>query len=241
MGLQDRDYMRERNRTLADNEPPFRPPAERQPFLMMLLWWLAIAFILFKMFGWLQEKKVNGAAVTVTAPQPRYVPPPPDPVPPRRIELIRPAPESAAAPSPLPPQQYAAPAPATRVIETPRPQTGGTIYHCKNYSGGTFWAQAHCGQHNALIDRIASVPAGLPFEQQVNIAEQQRHAAARNVAIQSAPMPAAVPSNQAECQRLDKEVERLDAMARQPQSGQMQDWIRGERQKARDRQFALRC
>ena len=32
-----------------------------------------------------------------------------------------------------------------------------------------------------------------------------------------------------------------DAMARQPQSGQMQDWITAERKKVRDKQFSLRC
>lgn len=235
MGLQDRDYMRDRNRSASENEPPFRPPAERQSLLLMILWWLAIAYILFKMFGWWQEKNAIRAPVAPGSQQLPYVPP--------TVVVARPRTETSALERPsLPPRQtHAAPTAESRITETPRPQTGGTIYHCKNYSGGTFWAQAHCAQHNALIDRIASVPAGLPFEQQVDIAEQQRQAAARNIAIQNVPVPAAVPSNKAECQGLDKQVEHLDAMARQPQSGQMQDWIRGERQKARDRQFALRC
>jgi hypothetical protein len=30
-------------------------------------------------------------------------------------------------------------------------------------------------------------------------------------------------------------------MARQPQSGQMQDWITEQKRKARNRQFALKC
>jgi hypothetical protein len=47
----------------------------------------------------------------------------------------------------------------------------GTIYRCRSYSGGLFWAEAHCSQHKALIDRIASVPVGMPFQQQVNVAE----------------------------------------------------------------------
>jgi len=46
----------------------------------------------------------------------------------------------------------------------------GTIYRCKGYSGGLFWSSAHCAQHKAIIDRIASVPVGLPFQQQVDIA-----------------------------------------------------------------------
>jgi hypothetical protein len=238
VGLQDRDYMRDRNRSASENEPPFRPPAERQSLLLMILWWLGIAYILFKMFGWWQEKNAVRSPVVPVAPSIQQLPYVPPTV---VVAPARPETPSVERPSLPPRQTHAAPAPEPRVIESLRPQTGGTIYHCKNYSGGTFWAQAHCAQHNALIDRIANVPAGLPFEQQVNIAEQQRQAAARNIAVQSAPVPQAVPSNKAECQSLDQRVEHLDAMARQPQSGQMQDWIRGERQKARDRQFALRC
>lgn len=54
----------------------------------------------------------------------------------------------------------------------------GTIYQCKSYGGGIFWAAAHCNTHNALIERIASVPDGLPFNQQVQIAQGQASAAA---------------------------------------------------------------
>ena len=56
--------------------------------------------------------------------------------------------------------------------------SAGSIYLCKAYAGGTFWASNHCNQHNALIERIANVPDGLPFDQQVNIANQQRQSAA---------------------------------------------------------------
>ena len=53
-----------------------------------------------------------------------------------------------------------------------------TIYHCKAYSGGTFWSSAYCGTQQALLDRTASVPSGMSFEQQVRIAEAQRAEAA---------------------------------------------------------------
>lgn len=45
----------------------------------------------------------------------------------------------------------------------------------------------------------------------------------------------------AECIWLDARIKYLDDLARQPQSGKMQDWIRDERKKARDRQFRIRC
>ena len=51
----------------------------------------------------------------------------------------------------------------------------------------------------------------------------------------------AAPSIAAECQALNETIARLDAMARQPQSAQTQDWIRNERKKARDRQFQIQC
>ena len=51
------------------------------------------------------------------------------------------------------------------------PASSATIYLCKAYNGSTFWAQAHCSQHNALIDRIENV-ADVPWDQQVQQAEQ---------------------------------------------------------------------
>lgn len=70
------------------------------------------------------------------------------------------------------------PPPAPTVIRSPEARENpfvkpGTIYKCKSYSGGSFWAQAHCSQHNAVIERIASVPIGMPFQQQVDIADGQ--------------------------------------------------------------------
>jgi hypothetical protein len=50
-----------------------------------------------------------------------------------------------------------------------------TIYLCRAYNGATFWAQAHCSKHNALIDRIEQV-ADVPWEQQVQQAEQAKAA-----------------------------------------------------------------
>ena len=64
-----------------------------------------------------------------------------------------------------------------RLIDAPPTESPfrkpGTIYRCKNYSGGMFWSNSHCSQHNSLIDRMASVPVGLPFQQQVDIASRE--------------------------------------------------------------------
>lgn len=59
-----------------------------------------------------------------------------------------------------------------------------TIYLCKAYNGSMFWAQQHCSQHNALIDRIESV-ADVPWDQQVEQAKGSRNRAAAST--QAAP------------------------------------------------------
>jgi len=51
------------------------------------------------------------------------------------------------------------------------PAQAATIYLRKAYNGSTFWAQAHCSKHNALIERIESV-ADVPWDQQVQQAER---------------------------------------------------------------------
>jgi hypothetical protein len=118
------------------------------------------------------------------------------------------------------------------------------IYLCKNYSGGTFWSSAHCGTHNALIERITSVPDTLPFEQQVRIAEQA-HAEGKRLAaappVMTERRDAQASGAQAECSALDAQVQHLDSLARRPQSGQSQDHIAAQRRRARDRQFQLKC
>jgi len=97
----------------------------------------------------------------------------------------------------------------------------GEVFMCKSYGGGTFWSSAHCSRHNALIERIVSVPDGMPFDQQVKLAEQDRAAAAGLVAQQTpsdVQQAVPTPSNQTACQALDAQIRQWDAMARQPHS-----------------------
>lgn len=253
MGLDDRDYMRERHRrhlhrmVLVDRDRPFTPPKEGPSLLTMVVTWIGVAFLLFKAYGWWQEKKqVERATRPLPAATAGYAQRAGETPTGRQQPPEQPTVHSYTAPPPPPAARPAitrAPEPAPR--QNAAPTTSGTIYHCKAYDGGTFWSTAHCAEHRALIDRIASVPPGLPFDQQVQIAEQRRQAMMTTVQAQSAPSPVQVTtttsSNKAECQHLDARVQQLDAMARQPQSAQVQDWIRAERKTARDRQFAIRC
>jgi len=126
----------------------------------------------------------------------------------------------------------------------------GTIYLCKAYSGGLFWSSAHCNQRSALIERIASVPDGMPFDQQVALATQVRDAAAQTSSANTTTTSTTTntvtysqtgPDRKTQCTALDAQIQRYDAMARQPQSGQTQDWLSAQRKTARDRQFQLHC
>lgn len=161
-------------------------------------------------------------------------------------------PPATAAPSPLAPAPRSLP-PATRdgVQEATPPATEPApptreIYLCKGYGGGMFWSSAICSTQRATIDRIVTVPTSLSWDQQVQFAEGRRQEAQ---ALYEVPQhsPAAIGSvspgsaRPTECHALEMRIQQLDAMARQPQSGATQDWIRGERQVTRSRQAALRC
>lgn len=116
-----------------------------------------------------------------------------------------------------------------------------TLYHCKNYSGGTFWASAHCSKHNALIDRTVTVPDNMPFEQQVQIGNKVR---ADAEALYAPPAQAQQPTStqpEVNCTAISQEIASLDAMARQPQSAGTQDAIAQRRKVLRDTQFRSRC
>jgi hypothetical protein len=262
MGLDDRDYMRERHRKTfhqSAGRNPFTPPAERTSYLTIIGTWICVAFVIYKGYAFWHEKqqRERAARSSVIAAahqqqremedlqqtlqkQQRAVQEQERTVQRQAQELQRRSTTEDAQPRSRIAADTPSEAPARREST---PATGGTIYHCKAYNGGTFWAQAHCSQHQALIDSIVSVPAGIPFEQQVQIAQQRRQALASS--IYSAPVPQSSPppavANKAQCDMLNARVDHLDAMARQPQSAATQDWIRSERKTARDQQFALRC
>ncbi len=129
------------------------------------------------------------------------------------------------------------------------PAQAATVYLCRAYAGGMFWSSKHCNQQSASIIRIANVPDGMSWDNQVALAEQQRAEGARLVAPPPNRAPGTTttattvtrPSKQAQCDALSQRVNYLDARARQGQSGQSQQTLREQRQAARDQQFRLGC
>lgn len=122
--------------------------------------------------------------------------------------------------------------------------SGATIYLCKAYSGGTFWSSSHCSQKKALIERIVSVPDGMPFDQQVQLGEQDRANAAR---LRAPPLPAVQSTGQSAgrnditCEALKAHIASIDARARMPQSAQTQDRLRMEKRKLQGQSARLGC
>lgn len=136
--------------------------------------------------------------------------------------------------TPSPPPQPAQPQatltePGSRIITK---CTGG---------GKTTYSDGECPQGSAASQLVTkadyNLMAGLTPEQLAAVKRLDAHATTAATVAQNSP----VVTNTSECKALDAQIANLDAMARQPQTMQMQDWIRDQRKKARDRQFAIRC
>lgn len=119
----------------------------------------------------------------------------------------------------------------------------GTLYLCKSYSGGTFWASAHCHQHKALIDRIVPVPDGLPFEQQVALGEQARNEGARltQPSAQVSNQQTAMQGNGGACRAVDDEIRSIDIAAKNLQPAAEQERLARQKRQATSRRMTLGC
>lgn len=170
---------------------------------------------------WLDRREAAGAA-SVAAPYP--APAVPKPATPAQNEFRRPLP-------PPPAQAAAVPAPGQ-----------GVVMKCQG-AGHTLYSDGPCPPGTTA--HTVNLP--------VNVVQSEKRPAPDiapplPLPPSAPPAPLAGPDGpgaqalrQQECQWLDAEIQRLDALARQPQSGAMQDHLRHQRKQARDRQFALRC
>lgn len=117
------------------------------------------------------------------------------------------------------------------------------IYLCKDFQDRLTWESVPCSANGRFMDRIARVPAHVPWEEQVAIARQQRDKAHAIAAEQVVPVASrSTSSTPAECQALEQRIRVLDAECRvNACSTQRLDWVRFERKAARDRQFRIGC
>jgi len=262
MGIEDRDYYRERQRSFLDDD------GGSGGGFMVIAFWITVCLVGAAL---LWESPWASGTLSELRDRIRPLAPQLDSTSPRPVES-GPAQSRAASPAPsttrclingewfiaesgkCPSTSEPAAQPLTRSAPLPQPSaaradpfiTPGTIYLCRTYSDGRYWSNAHCRRDNALIERIVSVPATLPFEQQVALGQAAEREGAR---LMSGNQPVGQPhirqqtspSTASECSALAARINTLDALARQPQSAQNQDRIRGERNNVRSRQLGLGC
>lgn len=214
MGLMDRDYMHDRQR-----QRPFSPPPEPSHWatLGMVLVFVATLFFLYKAADRIKQGAAPAAnARATTSAVSKNLPSGPSFTPPL----------PALAPPPRMPDATAGTSTVSKCVVN-----GATSYSDGPCPGGALSSQITTHANHNLMAAVRA-PAVRRTE-----APAIEHPV---VVTQNDAAPAAL-AHQAECQQLDAQIQRWDAMARQPQSGQMQDWISEQRKQARDRQFRIRC
>ena len=212
MGLMDRDYMHEKRR-----QRPFSPPPERFSTLSKVLVFVVALFVLYKIADW---KLTQQAASLAAQPTP--------PAAPKAVQ--RPAEAPTTVFPPVPPYQSTSSQTANSQIVTKCVVNGKTSYGDSACPQGAVKTQVTTRADQNLMTAVRPVAV-------MQTEEAVRHPAA---VARSTPSPDAA-AKKAECQALNAQIEHLDSMSRQPQSAQMQDWIKEERKKARDQQFRLSC
>lgn len=247
MGLQDRDYMHERGRRASQ----FAPPTSTAPSALIIFLILALSgFVFFKGYEWLLERKAKPQLIQQGSPVPLDIRPPvvadtPSvPGPARQWVKCIVNGQTLYSDTNCPGSAHVARSAALEEPRQPARLSAGTttLFHCKAYNWGSFWASSHCNQHKALVDRMVNVPGSLPFDQQVAMAESNRRDASSSAPAQrQVANQAAAPSNKDACKELEERIKHLDSTARQPQTAGVQDRLRELRKQARDKQFALRC
>ena len=221
MALDDRDYMRERRE--SEKVLHFRPAPQKVSVLTIALCVVAALYVLYQGALWWQNKQLQ----TKLPPAPSIASPSLRPLKSDLPRVQEPKPQSAAQTLPNQP-----PAP-------------GTVNKCV-VNGNVTYSDAACPKE-AVVRSVK-----LPPPPDVDPYHVPRAVSAPNIALQQTgaspePQPTfhdasqLAPAKSAECKHLDELVKQIDIRALQSQSLQLQDLLRADRKKARDRQFFLGC
>ena len=214
MGLIDRDYMRDPDRKKSFSPPPEKPILG---WLLKISVFIVIIYLGFKLATWLDVNRRSASKQT--------------------IEVATPEAKRIAEPTSV--QQ-----PAQSTIVYPPTQSRSTeqavITKCV-VQGKVSYGDGACP--------VGAVASGVITKNNHNLVAAVKMPLPVQAAIQEPPLSMSAQVNpgldyaavKAECVALEERIRYFDSLARQPQSGQTQDWIRGELKKARDRQFGIRC
>jgi hypothetical protein len=213
------NWMDSDDRQDTDRQRPFSPPPDRFSTLSKVFIFVIALFLVYQAADWKRKQHAADIARKKTA---------------APITSIQ---GPAAGPVPASPQ--------TSASQNPSETTGNirTVTKCVIHGKTTYGDEA-CARgavtsqvttrndHNlmAAIRPRADEPTQDPAHGAFVIAQDSASADA-----------AAKSRNKSECLLLDKQVEYLDALARQPQGPQSHDNIRNERKKIRDRQSRIPC
>lgn len=211
MGLMDRDYMHEEGR-----QRPFSPPPERFGTLSKVLIFVVVLLLLYKAADW----KLNQHAAKLVSTPPATTPEP----------VSRPA-EPAAPSFPQTPSYSSTPEATGNTRTVTKCTANGKIsYGDAGCAAGAKVTQIVTKENHNLMAavRVPVVTKGEEPPQPPSVVNQS------DTGVDHAAM-------KAECNALEERIKHLDSMARQPQNGQTQDWIREERKKMRDRQARIPC
>ncbi|MES2977782.1 MAG: hypothetical protein V4731_05105 [Pseudomonadota bacterium] len=205
----------------AEMDRPFAPPQEQT--LIGLLGWVLIFLVLVCVSfsgrqSWLDRNSVGKPGRVETGSDSS------------QFTARAPAQSPDAQQQPLGAKEESALGPGIRVV-TKCVINGKTTYGDERCpQGATTGALVTKADHNLMAGLTASQPAAptqVPSEQ----ASHFPITPAGNVTL----------ANASECKILDEEIALLDSIARQPQSGQMQDEITRRKRAHRDRQLRIRC
>jgi hypothetical protein len=147
-------------------------------------------------------------------------------------------------PPPMP-ARAAVPALPAPQADMPDAHHSSQVFRC-TVNGKTVYADAPCGAP-AQTKRMAlsEVSSGFASPPKENLEDLTARRIASEQAyqrsMQAAPAPVPVDLRKIKCDDLVRRVNWLDAAARAPQSGQMQDWIKADKSRVQTRQFDLRC
>jgi hypothetical protein len=225
MGLMDRDYMHERRSRQVFTTAPDKSAAHT---LFMVLVFVVALVLFYKLADW-QLNKRSSSFTDQSAPSKQATPSTPR------------QPNSRLEPSRLPPAREPRPEPhrypeASETSAGNRVVTKCTVNGKTSYGDGPCTGGAVSAQVTTRTDHNIMQPVRVPARTEPQTAFSP---AAMVIAQNTAPSNYA--AKKIECEALDAHIRYLDSLSRQPQSGQMMDWIKDERKKARDQQFRISC
>ena len=152
-----------------------------------------------------------------------------------------------------PPVPRAAEAPRRASSPPPANSSGGSstaptiveVSKCMGAAGQTAYSDGPCPAGSTAttvrVDRNLNLADGMSAEAREASNRNSAALAAQAQAYERQAARNTVSDTRADCDALDAHVRWIDIMARQPQGAAMQDWLRNDRQQARDQRFRLGC